>query len=365
MQPFQSNLSPIKYPIDSIQALRGIAALLVLTFHFRTGINLSFPHLGDTLFINGSVGVDLFFLISGFIVFHVTHHLNHGIRSCREFIIKRICRIVPLYYIVTLMSPGSTLESLLAVGKSLLFIPLDSTQTGPMYGYASIFVGWTLNYEMFFYLLSSIALLFVRLKWLFLTGMILSLTLLPALIFGWNGLDSYTGYNFGNTYLQLATNPILLEFLCGAFIGYVYNQKLIINNKPFWPACLAAAVAFFVYCYATGLMLGNTPLGWMIPSFFLLLTLVEFEKRYGIAWPKLIIYLGTISFSLYLLHNQILHIVEKILKRTVIFNSEYYGVTLVGMAFILTVIVSSLSYRYIEIKLSNKLRTWLFSVTDS
>lgn len=345
-----------KNTIQSIQALRGIAALLVLGFHFRDKISLTFSNLGDHIFINGSVGVDLFFLISGFIVFHVANNLNDGAASSREFIIKRICRVIPLYYIVTIMSPGSTLESLISVGKSLLFIPLDGTQTGPMYGYASIFVGWTLNYEIFFYLLSAIALLFVRWKWFVLSTLILSLTTVPALIFGWNNLDSYAGYAFDATYLQLMTNPILLEFLCGVFIGYIYHMRFVFDHKPFWSLLLAGAVTFFVYCYATGLTWGNKPLGWMIPSFFLLLALLEYEKRYGIRWPKLITHIGTISFSIYLLHNQLLHITEKILKRTPLFASEYYGAILFFSAFALTIAVANWTHKYIEIKLSNRLR---------
>lgn len=157
-------MASAKSTINSIQALRGIAALLVVAFHFREGVNLTFPNVGDKLFINGSVGVDLFFLISGFITFYIANNLNDGAASSWEFIVKRICRVIPLYYIITLLSPGKTLHSLYNVGRSLLFIPLDGSKTGPMYGYASIFVGWTLNYEMLFYAMVAIAIMFGRWK---------------------------------------------------------------------------------------------------------------------------------------------------------------------------------------------------------
>lgn len=182
---------------------------------------------------------------------------------------------------------------------------------------------------------------------------------MPALMFGWNGLDTYAGYAFDNVYLKLATNPILLEFLCGVLIGYVYSRKHTTNHKWAWFVFLAAGGSFFTYCYATGYMWGNKPLGWMVPSFFLLLSLVEFDKRYPIKWPNLILYLGTISFSMYLLHNQIYHIVEKVLKRTDLFASASYGLIVVVIASILTFVVSGLSHKYVEIALSTKLRKLL------
>ena len=74
----------VKNTINSIQALRGIAALLVVGFHYREALNLTFPTLGDTLFINGAIGVDLFFLISGFITFYVANNLNDGLRCSSQ-----------------------------------------------------------------------------------------------------------------------------------------------------------------------------------------------------------------------------------------------------------------------------------------
>ena len=345
-----------KPTINSVQALRGVAALMVVAFHFRGGVNGTFPGVGDRLFINGPMGVDLFFLISGFITFYIANGLNAGPRSSWEFMAKRICRVVPLYYIVTLLTPINSMQALTNIGKSLLFIPLDGAQSGPAYGYATIFVGWTLNYEMLFYALAAAAICFGPRKWGALATIIAGLTLAPALVFGWNGLNTHLGYPFGNVYLKLATNPMLLEFLCGTAIGYIYSTKGAPTHRWFWTLFVGASAVFFAYCYFSETLRGNRPLGWMVPSFFLLFSLVEFEKRFPIAWPKLVLYLGTISYSIYVLHYQVYHNVDKVLQRTPLSALPYYGLILFCVGALVTIALSGLSHKYIEVGLSKKLR---------
>lgn len=73
-------MNPNQNKLNSIQALRGLAAMLVVMFHFRTDLALTFP-VADRAFGCGSIGVDLFFMISGFIAYYVTHHENNGLKS--------------------------------------------------------------------------------------------------------------------------------------------------------------------------------------------------------------------------------------------------------------------------------------------
>lgn len=130
---------------DSIQALRGLAALFVVFQHVR--------------FLNfGAFGVDIFFCISGFMIMFTTE------KSTKYFFRKRLVRILPLYYLMTL---GTYLSLLLFpsmfqqtrhdfsyLAKSLLFIPFDigSGAIQPL-----VRIGWTINCEMLFYLLFFIA----------------------------------------------------------------------------------------------------------------------------------------------------------------------------------------------------------------
>ena len=345
--------------INSIQALRGFAALLVVMFHFRGEINKTFPHIGDTLFINGSMGVDLFFLISGFIVFYVARNLNDGVNSSKEFFIKRMCRIIPPYYLITLCVAGSSVESWLETLRSMLFIPLDGKVVGPVYGYARLDVGWTLNYEFLFYALSTFAIFFKKQKWFVLSAVIFCLTIIPSFYFGWNGLNPTIGYNFNNVYLKLMTNPLILEFIMGIFIGWTYSIDIKIKSKFFWILTLSFSSAFFLYIYFSGALWGNSPRAFMIPCALLLFSVIEYEKRYGINWPNWIINTGAISFSIYLIHVQALSVVSKLTGRMVKVGIPLPGIVIALLAIFLTVFLAKLSYRYIEVGLSNRIRNAL------
>lgn len=341
--------------IQSIQVLRGIAAMLVVLFHFRTEINKTFPGIGDALFINGSMGVDIFFLISGFIVFYVANDANSGINSSIEFLIKRLCRIIPPYYLITLCVAGSSIDSWYETIRSMLFIPLGGDSQGPVYGYARLNVGWTLNYEFLFYILSTIAILFKRFKWIVLGALILSLTLLPALFFGWNNFDPRIGYNFSNVYLRLMTNPLITEFFVGIIIGWLYTKDLRLNNHLFWFLLLASSILFFFYIFFTGALWGNSPKAFMVPSAFVLFTITQYEKRFKINWWQWPLNLGAISFSIYLIHVQMLSFIKKIAgKVDLIFPDAIIAL----IAVIATLFFAKISYNYIETKLSMMIRNW-------
>jgi peptidoglycan/LPS O-acetylase OafA/YrhL len=144
--------------IRNVQALRGLAALLVVFVHLD---NLLLA-IGLSTF--GGAGVDIFFVISGFIMVYTTadRHVTPW-----SFMADRIARIVPIYWLITLavfcialVSPmllQATRADWNELVKSLFFIPFTKADgvVAPMF-----YVGWTLNYEMFFYLLFALGLAF-------------------------------------------------------------------------------------------------------------------------------------------------------------------------------------------------------------
>ncbi|HCR1927425.1 hypothetical protein AF35_00289 [Enterobacter roggenkampii CHS 79] len=85
--------------VRSIQYLRGIAAILVVGFHFRGNLNDIYPikNFGDLMFISGSFGVDLFFMISGFIIALSTAKSEDNMLT--KYVVKRFFRIYPLFII--------------------------------------------------------------------------------------------------------------------------------------------------------------------------------------------------------------------------------------------------------------------------
>ena len=136
-----------KEHFDSIQALRGIASLLVILVHIR--------FLNRNAF---AVGVDIFFCISGFMIMFSTH------TGPKYFLRKRLFRILPLYYLMTIgtffllvLFPGMFQESRanpVFLLKSLLFIPFDP---GGGLIQPLMRVGWTINYEILFYIIFFLA----------------------------------------------------------------------------------------------------------------------------------------------------------------------------------------------------------------
>jgi exopolysaccharide production protein ExoZ len=189
--------------IENIQTLRALAALLVVFVHLDVFLRV----LGVQPFGHG--GVDLFFVISGFIMVYTTR--GRAITPA-AFIVNRITRIAPIYwlitlavYLVALLAPfllQATSSDGSELAKSLLFIPFRKANglVQPV-----LFVGWTLNYELFFYALFALGLgLSARALGLWLvTGLLGTLVLFGLLTRPEDALGSFY------------TRPIILEFAFG------------------------------------------------------------------------------------------------------------------------------------------------------
>ena len=145
--------------IEGIQVLRAIAALMVVTQHSRHSVPGS-----EFLPLFGGAGVDIFFIISGFVMSYTSPIIGGGMKAKLKaadiFFRKRLARIVPLYWLAlawVARRDFSTPNNHLV--EDFLFIPhfhyLHPTWLSPI-----IIQGWTLNYEMFFYFVFAIAMLF-------------------------------------------------------------------------------------------------------------------------------------------------------------------------------------------------------------
>ncbi len=138
-----------------IEALRAISALAVAAFHFQLDLVHALPQAHVPDLIRGAAGVDIFFVISGFVIARSAAALpaEHG---AGYFFARRLIRIVPLYWSVTLLylalavvlpDRGNTF-TLPLVLTSFAFIPFPRSDgfIQPVIGQ-----GWSLNYEMLFY----------------------------------------------------------------------------------------------------------------------------------------------------------------------------------------------------------------------
>lgn len=309
-------------PLEFVQALRGIAALLVVLWHASIFLGPYGTGLGGKLFgSGGSMGVDLFFLISGFIMVHTTRGSDGSWRDAAVFAIKRATRIWPVWIVAAalfvLCKPEPRAFVLDPANRSwllhsLLFVPTPGapSDVAPIYGFPVLGVGWTLNYEMYFYAVFGASMLFARWRWhAFFAWIIATLLLLPyaaghlATDADWAAMAASGGaHRFGLHYLNLMTNPLVLLFVTGVIIGLVHGSRLAIGAAPVARGLCLAATAAVVIQYAMQWRVDHGIGQWGLSLAPLLLVYCIASKRIAIPVPRWLVWLGNISFSLYLLH---------------------------------------------------------------
>jgi peptidoglycan/LPS O-acetylase OafA/YrhL len=300
--------APAPEQVEWIQALRGIACVLVVLTHARYFfLNTSGWPLADQLLQPGAAGVDLFFVISGFIMAHTTW--NAGRSDAGKFLARRLTRIWPPYAVMTLLwalAIGGGLSGLIHGGwrpllRSLFFIPVDPA--APPFFTMVLPVGWTLVFEFYFYLSFAFALLFGRWRWLVLVAWIgLTAVLLPASVQEWTG-DVQQFRGFGRLYAPVASNPFMLEFLYGVAAAWVYRSPLrIASERMCWNLLLLVAPAALWACY-THFLPFHGPLAWGLAAGAIVTAMALAGKTIRLNFPPALLWLGTISYSLYLTHT--------------------------------------------------------------
>lgn len=222
--------------LPSIQALRGIAALLVVMVHgaaferiLMTENGLSETPLIGGLFLNGYGGVDLFFVISGFIMVWVTQTVNHGGMASADFLFARLLRVYPMWWIAAGLMLAYALNvqivSTLATGEiaeeparySLDYL-LKSFFLIPQFEFPVLAVGWTLVHEVYFYIVFAALMLLPRVY-------------LPWALLAWGGLvvgASFAGLTAptATNFLTLAAHPMTMEFIFGAVAGLIVTSGI-------------------------------------------------------------------------------------------------------------------------------------------
>ncbi|HCD1457166.1 TPA: acyltransferase [Citrobacter freundii] len=341
----------------SLQYLRGIASLLVVLYHARGEISNVYAqsNLGELLFGNGYIGVDLFFMISGFVIMLSTEKD----KSSFSFIIKRLFRIYPVYLVflfALVFLQGRPFDVNLL--KSLLFINLDLFSEAPWFGYTIIFTAWTLMFEIIFYMLFYISL---ALSWKY-RGYICML-LIASIVLGtnlyFNGSVNFSGYSSitiapnqeHSIWLGMArvlSSPMFFEFIIGMVIYKIYASTKINISNNYTRIAAIIAIALFSYFYVTGYNGGHGPLSCGVYAAILLLALVLFEKTCNVKYSATLSYFGNISYSLYLTHA----LVMNILPTGIIPGSLYsqaHGFSNLYLILLASIFISTILYYTVEV----------------
>jgi peptidoglycan/LPS O-acetylase OafA/YrhL len=336
--------------IQNIQALRGIAVLLVVFFHVQIVEEkyAQYDFISPDFFIIGMSGVDLFFVISGFVMVIVTHRSFQSSGKIRQFLYHRITRIYPLYWFysslvlcVYLIQPtlvNSSVGNQVNIISSYLLLPQDLP---PL-----INVGWTLILEMYFYFVFALLLLLPKEKFLF--GII-----------AWGSslviIDNYFNYlnETNNPFLYYYANPLILEFIGGCLIAIMYKRQYLFGSPLFF-----ALLSFFLwilgYYYFQELLSGDmTKNSWLrvfvfgVPAMLAVYASILFEKKEGALMPRWLRSIGDASYSIYLSHLLVLTVIGKI---WLYFATEGIvdNTIMLLLMFTAVLIAGFLSYTFIE-----------------
>jgi exopolysaccharide production protein ExoZ len=268
----------------SVQYLRAIAAIAVVIFHSNNG------------FLVGQVGVDIFFVISGFVMWSVTNKPTMPTTFFRQ----RLFRIVPMYWIATLLGVflvKHQAPNLFATMQSMLFIPYKDTggHTWPI-----IIQGWTLNIEMFFYVVFALALCLPRR---------IQLITLTSLL-GFSGIIGIA-WPSTNALAYTYSNPLLLEFVAGMWLAKWYQMGWAEKGHPTTMIVVGLVGITFAGAAWTSIY---RPLLWGIPSALIVAGMIGCEVRYGMHEYKPFKLLGDASYSIYLFHPFAIEFVGRVFK---------------------------------------------------
>jgi exopolysaccharide production protein ExoZ len=316
--------------ILSIQVLRAVAALAVTVAHTYPIVGREFGIETYPTLTTGAAGVDLFFVISGFIMVYTSEELFGKHSAPSTFFLRRLIRIVPLYWTVTtvllvyfLLRYGSPLEhSTTTIVASYFFVP-TADSAGPMAPLLP--VGWTLNYEMFFYLSFAMVLIFDR----NLAVVVISMLLCA---FGlWGRSLALPGP------LSVLADPIILEFVFGMLVALAYQGGLKLPK----PAALCLIMVGFCVIAASAIVdfasLSRVVV-WGIPSACIVAgsVFVGDPVYPNFVWRALG-YVGTCSYSLYLTHGLVMNIPKHLGFRFAYSQPALYAVMTVCLAIIFSI----------------------------
>jgi exopolysaccharide production protein ExoZ len=332
-------MDPKVKSLYGLQILRGIAAVSVLIHHLLEESN-QLVSISDAFTRFAAVGVDIFFVLSGFLMLYTTASSFSNAGAWSAFIQRRVVRIVPLYWLCTLaivlahltgrfylhqiVTPTSTL-------RSLLFSE---------YAHPVVYVGWTLNYEMYFYgvfALCLFAINSVRLAIPFI-GCIMLLNI--AFLSHWFPTDAG----------RFFANPIAIEFLMGMAVAAFYGTFRFSKYSRILIAlvavvCIYLASALLISTGTGGLETNIRWLAWGVPAVLLILAVLPMARptsRIG----RWLLFLGDISYSLYLTHAIVMSTFAAILKRGHFQGSAVW--MLISFVFLFSLVLAAFVHRYID-----------------
>lgn len=329
-----------------LQILRGVAAAMVVCHHYVASQIERHLEVRPWIENLGGSGVDIFFVISGFIMM-ITQSDPAKVVSAKDFLWRRLLRIAPLYWALTItafalvMLAGDSINSEFGLQKfltSMLFLP-DGTGIDMEASAHTAYVipmAWTLTYEWYFYLVFAVTLAFG----------IQALTRLGLMVI-WFAACVAIGFVFQPTslILQVATSPIVFEFLLGCLIAILYSKGYRLNGLQ---ASALGMVAVILLSNSLHESAFEQILFWGVPAFMLISAASLYEAgKPDLAMLRPLVRLGDISYSLYLSHFFCLALFVRMQDRSTSLDKGF-SLLSIGVFALLILLVAELCYRFIE-----------------
>ncbi|MBW4329897.1 acyltransferase [Stakelama sp. CBK3Z-3] len=339
--------------LNSVQCLRALAVLMVVSYHLTAlfpdpaGVRRTIP---APLYF-GYAGVDLFFVISGFIITHVTRRDDVCVR---QFVLKRLFRILPFYWMVTalLIALWVVFPEIIPVrGNDTTRFFVNSLFLLPQPERPVLGVGWTLEHELQFYALIALLLLIGAKGWsarilMAIFGTAVGLHVIAdtdAIAWDWKIFSLYS-----------------FQFALG-IVAYRFNALWRVNRG--WPLTALAFAAFLATSIVVTPMMGFSRevdvvaqgmfgllrvIGYGVASALLLLGVINLgidEGQWHGRLTRVIIAIGDASFMIYLTHNLIIHALA-------LFTRQWKNISLIAagspIAIIVIVALGIAVHRFLE-----------------
>ncbi|GHV74495.1 exopolysaccharide production protein ExoZ [Spirochaetia bacterium] len=358
MKALSTQHSALSTQLNSIQLLRAIAALGVVYTHCVSEGGLNIKNTGGW-------GVDIFFIISGFIMAYIV------LGNTDHFFVKRLFRIVPLYFIATFLVifvaiifpqlVHSTVLTFSKAIKSLFFIPYEDKLK---LNYPILGQGWTLRFEMVFYIAMALSIVIMKNK-KYISIVCSSILVLFIVI-----LNIFNPNIFILSYYH--TQGVFLEFIYGLALYYIYyylDAKInkIIKYKIVFSIFFAIiSIMSIMYLILSDVIwirfFDNRSIYYGIPAFILVLSFLLLEKQINKKNTiiKFGLLLGEASYAMYLFHYHIIAFISRIIFPR-IGNNNSFIIELLKLTFtiIIIIIISIYLYKFIDKPIQKKLRNIL------
>ncbi len=334
---------------EGVQALRFFAAFLVVITHatFYASERLM-PSVG--FWPDGATGVNIFFVISGFVMVVSTAGLRNRDNGWKIFAERRLIRIVPMYWVATtlklivfILLPATVLHSqfnLFHIISSYLFVPTVNAE-GEFKPFLA--VGWTLYFEMFFYALFALG-MFLQCNLYYFIG---------AILVGFSLLSPLRTTDVAATMLF---DPIVLQFYFGMLVAAAVRWSPMRNaaavRHPSLPALLSISGVVLLLAPFTVPVLPDA-LRTGVPATMIVLGVVLLEPLLKGRLPKTLLLLGDASYVLYLFHPLIAPIIPTVFRKADL--SNYTACVLVSA--VVAISASAVIHILIERPLTERLRS--------